>query len=249
MAAAACGGQPEGPQPLVFAAASLRTALDEAEPICRTSMDAAFVASYAGSSALARQIQEGAPADIFISADLDWMDELERTGHIRPGTRVNLLGNGLVLVAPAGRLSAESLVIGPGFPLASALGDGRLAMADPDAVPAGRYTKAALTRLGVWAEVADRIAPAENVRAALLLVSRGEAPLGVVYRTDAAADPGVVVVDTFAADMHPRIVYPAAITREATPAAGAVLECLQSAPARAVFERWGFGVETGPGQP
>jgi len=230
-------------EPLVFAAASLRTALDEVEAGCRRSMDAGFRASYAATSALARQIEAGAPADLFVSADLEWMDAVAAAGFIQDETRVNLLGNRLVLIAPGSAVPTPSVVIGPGFRLADALGDGRLAIADPQVVPAGRYARAALTTLGVWDEIAPRVAPAENVRAALLLVARAEAPLGIVYRSDAVAETSVVVVDTFAASTHPPIVYPVALTRTARPAARRVLACLKSPASRGTFERWGFGVD------
>lgn len=236
---AGCAADGPESRPLVFAAASLRTALDEVEPLCRANGHSGFRASYAGSSALARQLIDGAPADVFISADLDWMDEVARAGLIQASTRVNLLGNRLVLVAPASRAPA-ALQIAPGFPIAAALGDGRLAVADPDAVPAGKYAKAALMTLGVWTDVEGRLAPAENVRAALLLVSRAETPLGIVYQTDAAADSGVVIVDEFDPATHPPIVYPAALTSMAGAAAAGVLRCLRADAARAVFERWGF---------
>jgi molybdate transport system substrate-binding protein len=225
---------------LVFGAASLQTALDELTGPAERATGARFRVSYAASSALARQIESGAPADVFLSADLDWMDYLAARRLIRTASRINLLGNRLVLVAPRAR--PVSLKIGPGFGLAAALGRDRLALADPAAVPAGKYARAALTSLGVWDAIADRIAAAENVRAALLLVSRGEAPLGVVYRTDALADPGVVIVDTFAESTHPAIVYPAALTASASPAAAKILEFLKSDAARAVFARQGFSV-------
>jgi molybdate transport system substrate-binding protein len=228
---------------LVFAAASLRTALDEVGAGCRTSTGIELSASYAASSALARQIESGAPAEMFISADLDWMDYVDARRLIRTASRVDLLGNGLVLVAPAGSTSA--LTIGKGMDIAGALGGGRLAVADPASVPAGRYAKAALESLGVWTQVANRLAPAENVRAALLLVSRREAPLGIVYRTDAAADPGVRVVATFPPDTHPPIVYPAALTNRATADAATLLQCIQAPAARKVFERWGFTIRPG----
>jgi molybdate transport system substrate-binding protein len=166
------------------------------------------------------------------------MDFVEARKLLAPGTRVNLVGNRLVLVAPKAR--PVSLAIAPGFALAAALGSGRLAMADPSAVPAGKYGKAALEALGVWNAVADRIAAAENVRAALVLVSRAEAPLGIVYETDAAADPTVVVVGTFPEHTHPPIVYPAAVTSRGSPEARRVLECLRSADAARLFVRHGF---------
>jgi molybdate transport system substrate-binding protein len=223
---------------LVFAAASLQTALDElVDPIQRAT-GVRMRVSYAGSSALARQIESGAPAELFISADLDWMDYLVGRRLIRTDTRCNLVGNRLVLIAP--RAKPVALKIAPGFALAAALGPDRLALADPAAVPAGKYARAALTNLGVWNAVAGKIAPAENVRAALLLVSRGEAPLGIVYRTDAIADAGVVIVDTFPESTHPSIVYPAALTSSASAAAGKVLAFLKTPGARAVFDKQGF---------
>ena len=226
---------------LVFAAASMQTVLDELAPAIQQSTGVSIRTSYAASPALARQIENGAPADLFISADLDWMDYLATRSLIRADSRVNLVGNDLVLVAPAGR--APALKIAPGFALSTALGDGRLAVADPTAVPAGRYAQAALTSLGVWNRVSGKLAIAENVRAALLLVSRGETPLGIVYRTDAIADRGVAVVDTFPATSHPRIVYPAALTSTASPRATAVLSFLRGAQARAVFTKQGFSLD------
>ena len=223
---------------LVFAAASLQTALDaQAEPIQRAT-GARVRFSYAASSALARQIESGAPAQLFVSADLEWMDYLAGKSLIRKESRVNLLGNRLVLISP--RNGLLKLKIGPGFPLAAALGRNRLALANPAAVPAGKYARAALTTLGVWDAVADKIAAAENVRAALLLVSRGEAPLGVVYYTDALVDSGVTIVDTFPESTHAPIVYPAALTTGASGAGAKVLAFLQAEPARAVFENHGF---------
>src|SRR5271155_405628 len=198
----------QGAPVLVFAAASMKNALDDANAQFERQKGAKVTTSYAASSALAKQIEAGAPADIFISADLDWMDYVEQKHLIKPGTRSNLLGNKIVLIAPAN--SALRLTIAPHFPLAQALGDGRLAMADTASVPAGKYGKAALEALGVWSTVADKIAPAENVRATLLLVSRGETPLGIVYQTDAAADPNVKILGSFPANSHPPIIYPVA---------------------------------------
>jgi molybdate transport system substrate-binding protein len=223
---------------LVFAAASLQTALDTLTAPARHATGITMRVSYAASSALARQIENGASADLLVSADLDWMDYLEARGLIRPGTRVTLLGNRLVLIAPRDRPIA--LTIAPGFPIARALGDSRLALADPEAVPAGRYARAALTSLGVWASVAGRIAAAENVRAALRLVALGEAPLGIVYHTDAIAEPAVSVLGTFPESSHPPIVYPAALTSTAGPAAARLLEFLRGAEARHVFVEQGF---------
>jgi molybdate transport system substrate-binding protein len=156
--------------------------------------------SYGASSALARQIEAGAPAQLFICADSDWMDYVEARGRIERGTRIGLLGNSLVLIAPAA--SAATLRIAPGFALAEALRGGRLAIADPSSVPAGKYARASLERLGVWKSVQAHLAPAQNVRVALEFVARGEAPLGIVYRTDALADPAVRIVDEFPSDTH-----------------------------------------------
>jgi molybdate transport system substrate-binding protein len=228
----------------VFAAASLKTALDALLTPCGGDAGAPFRASYAASSTLAKQIEEGAQADLFISADLDWMDYVATRRLIQAETRVNLLGNRLALVAPASH--PVTLGIEPGFALAKALGDGRLAVADPASVPAGKYARAALTSLGVWDSVAGRLAPADNVRAALLLVSRAESPLGIVYRSDAIADPSVVTVALFPTQTHPPIVYPAALTSRATAPAAKVLACLRGAPARAEFERQGFDVVDQP---
>jgi molybdate transport system substrate-binding protein len=227
---------------LVFAAASLQTALDELVGPAERATGLRMRVSYAASSALARQIENGAPADLFISADLDWMNYLDGRHLIRSATRGNLLGNALVLVAA--KSHPVPLRIANGFPIARALGDGRLAMADPAAVPAGKYARAALTSLGVWDAVAGRVAGAENVRAALQLVARGEAPLGIVYRTDAVAEPNVVVVDTFPPSSHPEIVYPIALTTAASPGASKLLDFLRTAPARAAFEKQGFTVLT-----
>jgi molybdate transport system substrate-binding protein len=224
---------------LVFAAASLKNALDDVVAEYQSRTGKAVKVSYAASSALAKQIAQGAEADIFVSADLDWMDNVEKAGLVKPGTRANLVGNTLVLVAP--RTSTIALRIGPGFDLAGGLGNGRLAIADPEAVPAGKYGKAALTKLGAWDAVAQKIAPAENVRAALKLVSLGEAPLGIVYGSDAAADDTVRVVDTFPADSHPPIVYPAALlTAGKSPDAASFLATLKSPDALAIFEKRGF---------
>ena len=199
---------------VVFAAASLKDALDEVNAAYRREKGQETTTSYAASPTLAKQIEAAAPADIFISADLDWMDYLAKRNLIKPETRANLLGNRLVLIAPAD--STVKLDIGPNFLLASALGNGRLAIADPNGVPAGKYGKAALEALGVWSSVADRLAPTETVRAALLLVSRGEAPLGIVYQTDARAEKGVRVLDTFPENTHPPIIYPIAAVAAST---------------------------------
>lgn len=222
----------------VFAAASLKDALDENVRLYQARSGDKIVVSYAASSALAKQIEAGAPADVFISADLDWMDHLDQRRLIKTGTRLNLLRNRLVLIAPAD--STTSVKIEREFPLARILGDGRLAMANPDAVPAGKYGKASLQALGVWKEVQPKVAAAENVRAALVLVSRGEAPLGIVYRTDAAVEPRVRVVGEFPENSHSPIIYPAAITATGKSAATAFLHSLSAPAARAVFEKYGF---------
>ena len=224
---------------LVFAAASLKNALDDAAAAYRQETGMKVLASYAASPTLAKQIENGAPADLFISADLDWMDYLQQHSLIKPETRVTLLGNRLVLIAPAD--STAAIEISAGFRLAELLGDGRLAMANPAVVPAGKYGKAALEKLGVWTSVAAKVAPTEDVRAALVLVSRREAPLGIVYATDAAADKGVRIVAAFPEDSHPPIVYPAAATAQsANPDAVAFLDFLKSDRARKFFERQGF---------
>jgi molybdate transport system substrate-binding protein len=229
---------------IIFAAASLKEALDDANAAYMRQNSDNVKISYAASSALAKQIESGAPANIFISADLDWMDYLEKRNIIRPGSRRNLLGNQLVIAAPAD--ADIKLDIGPGFALADALKGGHLAMADPDSVPAGKYGKAALQKLGVWKTVESAVVRTENVRIALLLVSRHEAPLGIVYATDAAADPGVKIVGIFPTETHPPIVYPIALIAEnQDPAAKRLLDFLTSATAKPIFEKHGFstGVE------
>ena len=224
---------------VVFATASMKDALDEVAGAWMKETGKKTAISYAASPALARQIEQGAPADLFISADVDWMDYLQRRNLIKSDTRANLAGNRVVLVAPGD--STVSLTLAPGANLAGALGNGRLAMADVVAVPAGKYGKAGLEALGLWAAVGDRIAQAENVRAALLLVSRGEAPLGVVYQTDAAADPKVRVVAAFPENSHPPIVYPMALTAtSSSPDAAGFLAYLKSAQARPMLEKQGF---------
>ncbi|MGO8919903.1 MAG: molybdate ABC transporter substrate-binding protein [Stellaceae bacterium] len=226
---------------LVFAAASLKNALDDAVAAYQRQGGDKVGVSYAASSALAKQLDSGAPADIFISADLDWMDYAQQRHLIKPETRKNLLGNRLVLIAPAA--STVTVEIKPDFPLAALLGDGRLAMADPDAVPAGKYGKAALEKLGVWASVEAKVARAENVRGALFFVSRQEAPLGIVYETDAAADKGVKIAAAFPEDTHPPIVYPIALTAVSKNAgAAAFLTFLESPAAKPFFEKQGFTV-------
>jgi molybdate transport system substrate-binding protein len=222
----------------VFAAASLKNALDEVAGACTARRGTAVRVSYAASSAIARQIEKGAPADIFISADSDWMDDLARLKLIEPETRKDLLTNHLALIAPAA--SPLRLAIGPQMPLAAALGEGRLAIAGPD-VPAGRYAQASLEALGVWKSVADHLARAENVRATLAFVARGEAPLGIVYDTDALIEPAVRIVGLFPDASHPPIVYPAAVVKGApSPKARDVLAFIEGPEAMAIFRRYGF---------
>jgi molybdate transport system substrate-binding protein len=226
---------------VVFAAASLTNALDAAAKLFEQQGGAHAKISYAASSVLAKQIESGAPADLFISADLDWMNYLEQRHLIQPQTRRNLLGNRLVLIAPAD--SDVHVEIKPGFDLAALLKGGHLAMADTDSVPAGKYGKSALEKLGVWSNVAATVAPAESVRAALLFVSRREAPLGIVYATDAAADSRVKIVGVFPEDTHPPIIYPAALTADSkNPSAARLLEFLGSPAAKPIFEKEGFTV-------
>ncbi|MGV1014136.1 MAG: molybdate ABC transporter substrate-binding protein [Methyloceanibacter sp.] len=238
----------ESKGPLIFAAASLKDALDAVNAAWSKDSSKSAVISYAGSSVLAKQIEEGAPADVFISADLDWMDYLAERKLIKPDTRFNLLGNTLVLIAP--KDSPLEAKIAPDFPLDALIGDGKLAMANTDSVPAGKYGKAALTALGVWDSVKDKVAQAENVRAALLLVSRAEAPLGIVYATDANADPNVKVLGTFPADTHPPIVYPVAVLAKSEHAdAQAFVDFLKTDTATKLFEDQGFTVlAEGPAQ-
>jgi molybdate transport system substrate-binding protein len=226
----------------VFAAASLKNALDDAAKKYEAKTGDKVVVSYAASSALAKQVEQAAPADIFFSADLDWMDYLEQKKLLDTASRHTLLGNTLVLIAP--KDSTVSLAIEKNFPLLQALGpDGKLAMANVDSVPAGKYGKAALTYLGVWDQVAPRVAQAENVRAALTFVARGEVPLGIVYGTDAKSEPAVKVVGTFPKNSHPKILYPVALTSSAKPEARKFLEFLLSSEAAPAFEAQGFSIE------
>jgi molybdate transport system substrate-binding protein len=225
--------------PLVLAAASLQEALTEAAGAWAARRHPRPVISFAGSSALARQIEAGAPADLFIPADAEWMDHVAGKGLIRENSRAAFLSNRLVLIAPVA--SNPRLAIGRGFPLARSLGSGRLAMADPASVPAGRYARAALISLGVWPSVRTRLARAENVRAALALVERGEAPLGIVYATDARASRQVRVVGVFPANSHPPITYPVAVLRSsANPGAEGFRRFLISREGKSIFARRGF---------
>ena len=225
---------------LVFAAASLKPSLDRIVTMPEVAALGDVKVSYAASSQLARQIEAGAPAALFISADQDWMDWLDERQRVVGDSRANLLGNALVLVAP--KDSALQFDIRPGFDLAAALGaDGRLALAEPNSVPAGKYAKTALLQLGVWGEVEQRIVAADNVRAALNFVARGEVPLGIVYRSDAASEPTVRVVATFPDSTHVPIVYPAAIIAgHDSAAARRLIERLRTPPAQAIFRAYGF---------
>lgn len=226
---------------VVFAAASMKTALDPLAEAFQAETGHSVVISYAGSNALAKQILDGAPADIFISASVQWMDEVEKGGEVAEGTRADLLGNTLVLVAHD--TDAPQVTPAPGFDLAGLLDGGKLAMALVDSVPAGQYGKAALSALGVWDAVAPSVAQADNVRAALALVATGEAPYGIVYATDAAAEPQVHVVGTFPADTHEPIVYPVALLKNAADEADrAFLQALGAPEADAAFAAQGFTV-------
>jgi molybdate transport system substrate-binding protein len=229
----------------VFAAASMKNALDDVDASYTKLSGVKVVASYDASSALMKQIESGAPADVFVSADLKWMDYGAEKKLINDATRVNLLGNALVLIA--GKDSKIGAVtIGPGFDLAKLAGDGRIATGDVKAVPVGIYAEAALEKLGVWAQVEPKMAMTANVRAALVLVARGEAPLGIVYSTDAKVEPGVKIVGTFPEDSHPPIIYPVAATTGAKPDAAPYLAYLRSQAAKSIFESYGFTVLVKP---
>ena len=225
---------------MVFAAASLTDTLEEIGTLYGRDSGKRVVFSFAASMTLARQIELSAGADIFIAADVESMDYLESRGRIARSTRQDLLGNRLVLIAPSS--SNVRLAIAPQMRIIEALGGGRLAMADVESVPAGRYGKAALTAMGVWTGLASRLAQGDDVRTALSYVARGEAPLGIVYATDARVEPRVRVVAAFPETSHPPIVYPAALTSEARPDAAPFLAYLRGPQARAVFERAGFAV-------
>lgn len=230
---------PDNRGPLVLAAASMQEAMTQAADAWTARGHDRPVLSFAASSALARQIRAGAPADLFLSADEEWMTDVQKAGFVMRGTRANLAGNRLVLVAPAGK--PVRLRIARAMPIARALGDGRLAMANPDSVPAGKYGQAALSALGVWPQLAGRIARGENVRAALALVERGATPLGVVYATDARASQGVVVVGTFPASSHPPIRYPLArLTTSRHRQAEGFRRFLLSPAGKAILARHGF---------
>jgi len=238
LAGAAGADAPKKPELLVFAAASLTNVLGELAPAWEKSSGVTVKLSFAASSVLARQIEAGSNADVFISADQEWMDYLQSRNLIAQSTRVNLVGNRLVLIAPAD--SKIELEIKRGFDLAGALAGGRLSTGDPDTVPVGRYARSALTSLGVWDQVADRLVRADNVRSAMTFVSRGEAPLGIVYATDAQIDKKVRVVATFPDNSHEPITYPAAATATAGPGAAGFLAFLRSKEATPLWNKFGF---------
>jgi molybdate transport system substrate-binding protein len=224
---------------VVFAAASMKNALDDIDIAFTAKTGIKVAASYAASSTLAKQIEQGAPADIFLSADTDWMDYATARKNIDEPTRINLLGNSIVLIAPKDS-RIDHVTIGPGFDLAKLAGDGRIATGDVKSVPVGKYAQAALEKLGAWQAAEPKFAMAESVRAALTLVARGEAALGIVYATDAHVEPGVKVVGTFPADSHPAIIYPVAATATAKAGASDYLAFLRSAAAKSILEQYGF---------
>ncbi|WGR94331.1 molybdate ABC transporter substrate-binding protein [Bradyrhizobium sp. ISRA443] len=223
----------------VFAAASMKNALDDIDAAYIAKTGVKINASYAASSALAKQIEQGAPADVFVSADTDWMDYAIKQKTINEPTRVNLLGNSIVLIAPKDS-KIDNVNIAPGFDLAKLAGDGKIATGDVKAVPVGKYAKAALEKLGAWQAAEPKFAMAESVRAALTLVARGEAVLGIVYSTDAKVEPGVKIVGTFPAGTHPAIIYPVAATTNAKPETSDYLAFLRSSAAKTILEKYGF---------
>jgi molybdate transport system substrate-binding protein len=223
----------------VFAAASMKNALDDIDAAYTAKTGVKIVASYAASSALAKQIEQGAPADVFVSADTDWMDYAAGKKNVNESTRVNLLGNSIVLIAPKDS-KIDDVAIGQGFDLAKLAGDGKIATGDVKAVPVGKYAKAALEKLGAWSAAEPKFAMAESVRAALTLVARGEAALGIVYSTDAKVEPGVKIVGTFPADSHPAIIYPVAATTTAKAEVTDYLAFLRSSTAKTILEKYGF---------
>ena len=224
----------------VYAAASTTEAVTEIGAAFAAKKLGTIVPSFNSSSTLAKQIENGAPAGIFVSADEDWMDYLDKKKLIAPGTRTDILGNALVLIAPKSKPPTKVDIV-PGFPLAKMLGDGRLSVGDPAHVPAGLYAKAALEKLGVWDQVKDKLASAENVRAALAFVERGETPYGIVYATDAVASPKVWEVGIFPEDSHPKILYPVGlVAAHDTPEARAFLDFIKGPEAHAIFAKYGF---------
>jgi molybdate transport system substrate-binding protein len=229
----------------VFAAASMKNALDDVDAAFTKQSGIKVVASYDASSAVMKQIEGGAPADVFLSADLRWMDYGSQKKLVKDDTRINLLGNELVLIA--GKDSKIGTVtIGPNFDLAKLAGDGRIATGDVKAVPVGIYAQAALEKLGVWSAVEPKMAMTANVRAALILVARGEAPLGIVYSTDAKVEPGVKIVGVFPESSHDPIIYPVAATTGAKPDATPYLAFLRTQAAKTIFESYGFTVLAKP---
>ena len=236
---AASAAQAQEKSLTVFAAASMKNPLDDIDAAYTAKTGVRIAASYAASSTLAKQIEQGAPADIFLSADADWMDYATGKKNIDESTRVNLLGNSLVLIAPKDS-RIDSVIIEPGFDLSKLAGDGKIATGDVKAVPAGKYAKAALEKLGAWQAAEPKFAMADSVRAALTLVARGEAALGIVYSTDAKVEPGVKIVGAFPADSHPAIIYPVAATTTAKAEAADYLAFLRSSAAKTIFERYGF---------
>ena len=223
---------------LVFGAASLTDVLDELGKAFTAKTQVPVKSSLAASSALAKQIEAGAPADVFFSADLEWMDYLDQRKLLRPGSRHDVVLNRLVLIAPVD--SKVNLKIAPGFDLLKALGDGKLVTGDPDSVPVGKYAHAALEKLGVWDRVSGRLVRAENVRSALAFVARGEAQLGIVYQTDALAEKRVRIVDVFPEDSHPPVTYPIALTTRASPEAQRFEDFVVSDVAKLIFRKYGF---------
>ena len=231
-------GEPKHPELLVLAAASLTNVLGDLSADWQRASGVTVKLSFAASSVMARQIEAGGKADVFVSADQEWMDYLQSRGLIEKRTRRDLVGNRLVLIAPAD--SKIELKIAPGFPLMAALGSGRLATGDPDTVPVGRYARSALISLGIWDVIQDRLVRADNVRSAMMFVARGEVPLGITYATDALVDPKVRIVDTFPPNTHAPINYPAAVVNGARGEALPYVEFLGSAPARDIWKRYGF---------
>jgi molybdate transport system substrate-binding protein len=223
----------------IFAAASMKNALDDTNAAFTKATGVKITASYAASSALAKQIESGAPADVFVSADLQWMDYAAQKNLIKPDSRVNLLGNKLVLIAPL-ESKLDKVAIGQGFDIAKLAGDGRIAVADVKAVPAGLYAKAALEKLGGWAAAEPKLAMAENVRATLSFVARGETPVGIVYETDAKVEPKVKIVGVFPDGSHPPVIYPIAATTASISHTGKYLAFLRTLEAKAIFEKYGF---------
>ena len=231
--------QPQDKSITVFAAASMKNALDDVNAAFTKATNVKVVTSYAASSALMKQIEQGAPAHVFVSADLEWMDYGSQGKVIQDDTRMNLLGNKLVLIAPKDS-KVPDVTIADGFDLAKLAGDGRIATGDVRSVPVGKYAKQALEKLGAWTAAEPKFAMTENVRAALTLVARGEAPLGVVYETDAKVEPGVKIIGTFPESSHPPIVYPVAATTTGNADVAAYLRFLRSQQAKAVFEHYRF---------